>query len=176
MTTMLRISTFAALTLALIQPARAQQAQTTDQAVRQGFKVVAMIVTDTDWREKWNTPRQNTPRFHGPGVMKPGDKATVLTFFSNARLRDGAAVLHCDVVVRNPDGTGTKHPPQLCFQGPLAGGADSLYMAGFEIGFEVSADDLSGLHAFEIGVTDVHRGVRVPVEVTVEFATEQGAT
>jgi hypothetical protein len=163
-------------TLGLLLPVVAQEARPAAERTRSGFKVVVLITTDTNWRAKWNSPPETVPHLRGPGVMKVGEKGTVLVLFSNARLKDSEALLHCDLTVINPDGTSDEHPAQPCYRGPLPGGPESLHKAGLEIGFEVSPKDLTGLHGFEIGVTDVHRGVRVPVKVTVEFDTGKGAT
>lgn len=165
-----------ALVLGPASIAEAAEARPAAEASRSGFKVVVLVTTDADWREKWNSSSDSVPHFGGPGVMKSGDTATVLTLFSNPRLKNGQAALHCDLTVINPDGTSDRHPPQPCFEGPIPGGPHSLHMAGLEIGFQVSPTDLSGLHGFEIGVTDVHAGVRVPVKVAVEFATGRSAT
>lgn len=163
----------ALLMCAAVTPAIAQTggAQTSAQASSGGFMVVASIVTDADWREKWNTPPETAPKFHGPGKMKPGEKAWLLTFFSGARLKDGVAKLKCDVTITDPDGEVQRHPAQLCFEGRTPGAEGSLFLTGLEIGFEVSPKDLDGITTFEIGVTDMQRGLRVPVEVSVEFAT-----
>lgn len=162
-------------TLGFVLPTAAQDARPAAERTRSGFKVVVLITTDSNWRAKWNTPPETVPHLRGPGVMKVGERGTVLVLFSNARLKDGEALLHCDLTVINPDGTSDKHPAQPCYKAPTPGGPESLHMAGLEIGFEVSPKDFSGLHGFEIGVTDIHRGVRVPVKVTVEFDTGRSA-
>jgi hypothetical protein len=156
--------------------ADAADAKSADKRTRQGFTVVAMIATDPDWREKWNTPRETVPEFHGPGVMKVGEKATLLVFFSDARLDGGIARLNCDLTIRDADGSVDEHPAQLCFESPINAPPHTLFMTGLEVGFEVSPNDISGIYEFEIGVTDLNRRVRVPVTVTVEFDTGKGAT
>jgi hypothetical protein len=152
-------------------PAAAEIAKPTAKAAHQGFVVVASVVTDADWRQKWNTPSETTPEFHLAGKMGVGEKAWVLTFFSGAALKDGIATLECDVTIRDPEGIVQKHPPQLCYQGPVAEPEGMLHMTGLELGFEVKANDFDGLARFEIGITDVNRDLRVPVRVSVEFAT-----
>ncbi len=149
----------------------AERAVPTAKAERSGFVAIASIVTDPDWREKWNTPAETIPEFHLAATMKTGDKAWLLTFFSGAQLEDGIATLKCDVTIRDPEGIVHKHPPQLCYQGPAAGPEGTLYLTGLEVGFEVAPNDFNGLAQFEVGITDVNRDLRVPVRVTVEFET-----
>lgn len=161
----------ALLALSSASVTAAEKATPTAKASRSGFVAVASIVTDPDWRQKWNTPPENNPEFHLPGKMKIGEKAWLLTFFSGASLKDGIATLKCDVTIRDPEGIVQKHPPRLCYQGPAAGPEGMLHMTGLELGFEVSPNDFDGLAQFEIGITDVNRDLRLPVKVSVEFAT-----
>lgn len=163
--------------LALFQPAMAaDNARPSAKATRGGFVAVASIVTDPNWREIWNTPAETTPYFHTTSKMEPGDKAWLLTFFAGAKLKGGVAQIKCDLKIIDPDGSIDSHPAQLCYQGPIPGPEGSLFMTGLEVGLEVTAKDLDGLTTFEIGITDVNRGVRVPVKVSVEFDTGRGAT
>lgn len=164
----LAICCYLSLTMA---PMAAEKAIPTAKVERSGLVAIASIVTDPDWREKWNTPAETTPEFHLAATMKTGDKAWLLTFFSGARLKDGIATLKCDLTIRDPEGIVHKHPPQLCYQGPASGPAGMLYLTGLEVGFEVDPNDFNGLARFEIGVTDVNRDLRVPVKVSVEFET-----
>ena len=152
-------------------PAAAEEARPTAKVERSGLVAIATIVTDPDWREKWNTSPVTIPQFHLAAKMKTGDKAWLLSFFSGAQLKDGIATLKCDVTIRDPEGIIHKHPPQLCFQGPASGPEGTLYLTGLEVGFEVDPNDFNGLAEFEVGITDVNRDLRVPVRVTVEFET-----
>lgn len=161
----------AVLALAGTTTAAAATAQPTGRVEHQGFVVLASIVTDPDWREKWNTSPVAIPHFQLPRVMRVGDRAWVLTFFSGAELREGTARLHCDVSIRDPEGIVHKHPPRLCYEGPADGPPGAVYMTALEIGFEVAENDFSGLAEFEVGITDLHRGLRLPVTVSVEFET-----
>jgi len=161
----------ALLALGAAPATAAEKARPTAKASRSGFVAVASIVTDPDWREKWNTPAETTPHFHLPTRMKIGEEAWLLTFFSGAMLKDGIATLKCDVTIRDPEGIVQKHPPQLCFQGPASEPEGTLYLTGLEIGFKVAPNDFNGLAQFEVGITDVNRDLRVPVKVSVEFET-----
>lgn len=149
----------------------AEQARPSDRVERSGFVAIATIVTDPDWREKWNTSPVTIPQFHLASKMKTGDKAWLLSFFAGARLKDGIATLNCDLTIRDPEGIVQKHPPQLCYQGPASGPEGTLYLTGLEVGFEVDPNDFNGLARFEVGITDVNRDLRVPVRVSVEFET-----
>lgn len=142
--------------------------QPTAKASKSGFVAMASIVTDADWKQKWQG--KSTPHFHTPSKLKVGEKAWLLTFFSGAKLENGIARLKCDITIRDPDGSVDERPPQLCYEGP-APGAEMIFMTGMEVGFEVVPEDLDGLTQFEVGITDVNRDIRIPVQVSVEFVT-----
>ena len=174
---MRRILLAAMTCLALLSsPMAAEKARTSGQASRSGFGVVVSIVTDPNWKEIWNTPAENTPNFHTSSTLKVGQKAWLLSFFSGAKLKNGVATLKCDLKITDPDGSVDKHPAQLCFQGPASGPEGMMFMTGLEVGFEVAPSDLEGLTTFEVGITDVNRGVRVPVKVSIAFETGNSAT
>ena len=60
------------------------------------------------------------------------------------------------------------YPPHPCFEGPLGGSADYIYLTTLEITLVVGPTDPPGIVVFELGVTDVNRGLRLAVAVSVE--------
>ena|SRR5665213_1912197 len=135
---------------------------------RSGFTVIASAITDPDWLKKWNTTSPGVA-FRGTDTLHAGDKATVAVFFSNALAVDGQAVLKCDVVVHNgADGSVQKSPPQVCFEGHV-GPANMIMLTNMQINVGVDKGDPPGVAQFDIGVTDMNRHVRVPVEIAIKF-------
>lgn len=162
--------TLLALLVATAAVTAAEAANPVGKATESGLSVMAIIVTDPDWREKWNTSPDTVPAFHTPGVLKVGDEVTLITMFSGATEKSGFARIRCDAVITTPDGKVETHPAQVCFEGPVSGPADSIFLTGQEIRFVVTPEDLPGIHEFEIGVIDGHRGVRASVKVSLEIA------
>jgi hypothetical protein len=136
------------------------------KASASGFTVIAVITTDLRWLEKWSKP--GAPNFQEVGTLKVGDKATLALLFSDAQLRNGRALLQCDVtIVDESDGSVKKSPPHVCFDANAKAPPHTLIPTLLEINFTVAPADKPGLLRFQIGVTDQNRHVRVPVSVSV---------
>lgn len=162
----------AALLVLTLSAASAERANPVDKASRGSFTAIASLVTDPDWRAKWNSPQ--TPRFHTPGVLRPGQKVWLLTLFSGATLKDGQATITCDFAAHEPDNTIQKQPAQPCFQGPTPGPRETLYLTGMEVEIDVAASDTPGIYTLDIGVKDDNSGVRIPLRVTYEVDPKAG--
>lgn len=128
-----------------------------------GLAAVSLVVTDSNWRAKWNTSVETTPRFKGTSKLGTGDKATLLTFFSSEH--HGMVQLSCDLKVKLPNGDVQQHPAQPCFKGEVAAG--NIYLTGMEIGLE--GDGEPGKAEFTVRVTDTKSGARLPLKTIVEF-------
>lgn len=144
-----------------------------DKASAQGgFIALASVVTDKDWLKIW---RQPTPGvgFHTTDTLHAGQKATILVMFSNARARNGQVALTCEIRIHSTDGTPDQHQPATpCFQGP-APPPNVLMLTELEIGLKVRSRGKPSLTEFDIEVTDVAAGRRVPLRLVVGEVPEK---
>ncbi|MDB5538383.1 MAG: hypothetical protein JWQ89_110 [Devosia sp.] len=132
-------------------------------ACKGGLSAMARLVTDPDWRAKWNTSVETTPVLTGSDKLGNGDKGTLLTFVSAEKA--GMLELKCDLKVKLPDGKVEQHRPQLCFKGEVVAG--NIYLTGMEIGLE--GDGEPGKAEFTVGVVHARNGTRLPLKTIVEF-------
>ncbi len=51
-----------------------------------GFAASLLVTSDADWRAKWATPPETTPRFNEADEVHPGGELFLLTFLSNPQL------------------------------------------------------------------------------------------
>ena len=148
-------------------PASAQIAcACNDAGETEGFRAVATITDAHDWQERWNTPPEVAPEFPAPeGALFLGETGHLLVFFANAATLEGAAELSCDIRISRPNGKVTDEGPLPRGQGPISGPPENLRLTSMRMDLEVEPTDPSGLWQFDIGVTDVVRGVRVPLHL-----------
>ena len=166
----LRFRLAALSVLALAIPAAAAPAlhSAAKASAPSGLTAIALVTTDRDWLKKWNTPTPGVA-VNGTDTLHAGDHATLIVSFSNARSRNGRATLRCDVAIRHtPAGSGQDQslPPTICYDGPAP---PPNLIALTELQIEISADpgDKPGLIRFDIGVTDVNGGGRVPLSLLI---------
>ncbi len=85
-----------------------------------GFSGVLVVTPDADWREKLNVPSSTVPVFNEAHTLRRGEQLTVLTFFANPGLRQGAADVTCDIDITKPDGSAAEHRTDAPgFAGPV---------------------------------------------------------
>lgn len=147
-------------------PAFSQDAEASDKASSGGFQALGLITSDPDWQSKWESPRENVPNFTIASVLEPGDRATVLTFFSGAVEKNGKILLKRDVEVEMTDGQTQSFETPECGPTKRLGPADDVYLTRLEIGFEINEDDPPGLLVFKIGITDVNAGKRLALTMS----------
>ncbi len=163
------LSIFVYFSLAIISNAQetTNKPKGVDKASKDGFVVISLITDDKNWQEKWNSP--TPPKFSGVEKIGIDEPIIILTFFSNASAPKGEILLNCDIKYTKPNGEAKQYPPQLCYQSKVEHKPNRLYVTGFDVKFAFSADSEPGWHFFEVGVTDVNRQLRVPVNVGIEF-------
>lgn len=163
------------IALALLPVAAFAQTATVkghDTASQDGFYVAALIAKDKDWREKWNTDPAHTPSFKSGAHLAPGDYGALLTFFAGATPKNGQIAIACDLVIHYADGTKKEFPANTCSQGPLEQRDDNLRLTGLEIELLPEDDDPAGVTSFDIGITDLNAGIRLPLSVAFELVRD----
>jgi hypothetical protein len=132
-----------------------------------GFHAFALLTPDLNWREKWNTPPETAVHFNSIGSVGLGDKVVLLTFFANPKLQGGVAEIECDLRLTKPNGEVLESSATDCFTDRIDGPLDNIRLTGLRVEIEVETTDPSGLWRFEVGVRDVLRDARIPLEVTL---------
>ena len=132
-----------------------------------GFAGHVLITPDADWRAKWNTPAATVPHFNEKTTpIKLGEQVYVLIFFANPMLgADGKANLTCDLDLTRPDGTVSLHKTDVpCWQGPLPGGPQNLYIATPDISFKHDPGDMAGKWTIAVTLKDNLKKTVLPLK------------
>jgi hypothetical protein len=127
------------------------------------FSAMALLITDPNWRAKWDTPPETTPHLRGSDKLGKGEKGTLLTFVTAGR--GGPTELACEVTVKDPQGKVQKHPAQLCYRGDMVPG--HIHLTGLEIALE--GDGEPGKAEFTIGIKNMKTGTRLSLKQQVIF-------
>ena len=130
-----------------------------------GFGGWMIITSDGDWKEKWETPSTNTPKFTEAKNVLRGNKIFVLTFFANPQISaKGEADITCDIDVTKPDGMSSTHQEGVvCFKGTLKE-PRFMYLSVPVIGFVGDPDDPAGEWQVRMTLKDNVRHVAVPLK------------
>jgi hypothetical protein len=148
-----------------------QGKSTPDSASRKsadGFGGWIIVTSDADWRQKWDTPANVTPRFNTAKSVTVGGKLTVLIFFSNPKL-DSANVadVTCDLKVVRPDGTVSTDVHNMeCYKGPIRGNPANVYLSKAAVQFVAESTDVPGVWSVRVNLKDNLRRVSLPLETT----------
>lgn len=118
-----------------------------------GFGGWLLVTADDDWKTKWETQTDATPRFSMAATVAKGKPVYVLTFFSNPKLDEqGGADISCDIDLRKPDGSASfQQTDATCFKGALKGQPNYLYLSAPVIRFIGEQEDPYG--AWQISIT-----------------------
>jgi hypothetical protein len=139
-----------------------------------GFAATALLTDDRDWREKWDTDPATSPHYHLVSDIDPGEVANLLVFFANPAVKDGKALIGCDLEVDRPHGMPTIQPGIVCYDAPIFGPVGNYRMAGLRLEFraEIPTDD--GVWQAKIVVRDMIRDVSVPLRIRFRIVMEGG--
>ena len=148
-----------------------QEVKAYDTASIGDFHVGGVITSDNDWQEKWFTPRQNVPNFETADTLRPGDMATLLTFFSGAAQKDGTTLLKCDVEVITPTGETQTFQTDECAPTKLSGPPTDVYLTRLNIDLGATPEDPPGKLTFRIVITDVNSGQHLELELSTLIET-----
>ena len=130
---------------------------------------VSLIVTADDWQSKWNTPSSTVPMFNAATRVKTGGTLSILTFVANPKPTTPSNELKVlsHIRVLRPDGSFSVDAPNLpCLRGALQGPATNTRLCEAVVGFRADPGDQRGTWKVQVTVTDINRGVAVPVETT----------
>ena len=137
---------------------------TESRASRDGFGAALLPTSDADWKEKWDTPASETPKFTQIHSLRRGEKAWILIFFANPRPdRDGTVRVTCDVKITRPNGRVTEDRDLEGMKDRIEGAATNTYLAHTVIRFVGEDTDPLGDWIVEVVVHDLNRKVSVPV-------------
>lgn len=130
-----------------------------------GFSGLLMVTPDADWKEKWDTPASETPRFNTTDEVARGGKVFVLIFLANPGLgADGSADVTCDLEVLRPDATLSSHQDGvMCFKARPQGPATNVYLAAPVVVFTGDPGDPAGAWTVRVTLRDNIRHVNVPL-------------
>ena len=127
-----------------------------------------VVTSDSNWREKWDTPSDTVPHFNEAKTLARGEKVFVLAFFANPKLTaDGQASIACDLDVKRPDGTSSLHQTDVvCFKGTIKGSPYNMYLSAPVVGFVGEPSDLAGVWTVRISLKDKIRGTVLPLRTS----------
>lgn len=133
-----------------------------------GLAGSVFVTSDADWREKWNTPAETTPRFTQAKSVPKGKQVFILTLFSNPKLdAEGKARLACDIDLLKPDGSPAMHQADvICYQGATAGSPYNMRLSAPVIGFSGDADDPAGVWTVRIALKDKVANTVLPLKTS----------
>lgn len=142
--------------------------ETPDRRSVDGFGGHLLVTADKDWREKWNTPPETTPEFSQAESVGPGGEVQILIFFGNPRRgADNAVRVNCDLQVIRPDGTFAANEQNLrCFDRPVPGPLNNIFMTDVSLKFIAEPDDPSGRWTVRAVLRDTLRDSEVPLEAS----------
>lgn len=142
----------------------------------EGFGGVLVTTADKDWKEKWNTPAEDTPHFSEANEISLGGTVTTLILFSNPLLdTERHADVTCDLQVIRPDGSFSMDIQDTeCYQGLLSADPAHVYLAKPSLVFLAETGDPPGVWTIKVTLRDNLRGVGMKLEkqVTLKQAAE----
>lgn len=135
-----------------------------------GFHAVTVLTGDADWEEKWQTiPSEEGVRFGEVTALRDGERAWLLTFFANPEIKEGRFEVLCDLKITRANGTEVMQPQYPCASEVLMGKVDNVRLTSLIVEVVAEPSDPKGIWTAELGVTDAHRGVRVPLSLSFEM-------
>lgn len=126
---------------------------------RDGFAGSVEVVTDADWRAKWDTPSSTVPNFNRARDVAKGQKVFVLVFFANPLpSAQGEVDVRCDLDLDRPDGGSALHQVDVpCFKGRIAGSLTNTYLSDPVVQFNADPPDPVGDWTMRVTLRDAVR-------------------
>lgn len=132
----------------------------------QGFGGWLLITSDQDWQEKWDTPESTTPHFTETGMVKRGEKISILPLFTNA-VTDENDHLHltCDIRIINSENEVTFNQKDIdCFNDVIKGDPRSVRLAYTVIDIIADENEPAGKWTVYFDFVNQNRNIRVPLK------------
>jgi hypothetical protein len=138
---------------------------------KDGFAGSVLAVTDEDWKQRWKTPPETTPKFNKAEVVSYGTKVFFLIFFSNpAQDEQQISNVRCNLKIIDPEGTAIlSRQDMACFSGRVAGSPHNRYLSAPVISFVGDPADPVGTWVIEVNLRDVVRQIELPLRTTFEL-------
>lgn len=135
------------------------------------FKVVALLTTDKNYWQKWDTPRRNVPRFNIPTVIAPGEKTRLIILVSNPKLSGGSMKLTCDADASWQGGRVEPDVPEMPCIGSVANPLkDHFVMMDYSMVLSARDGELPVNFKLNVKVTDKNAGRTVRLRLGVKVA------
>jgi hypothetical protein len=136
-----------------------------------GFAGSVLVVTDADWKQKWETPPETKPNFNKAGAVDYGTKVFILIFFSNpAQDEHQSSNIRCDLKIIDPTGAAIlSKQDMVCFSGQVASSPANQYLSAPVIGFTGDPGDPTGTWVVEVKLRDAVRRIELPLRTTFEL-------
>lgn len=133
-----------------------------------GLAGMLLVTPDADWREKWDTPASNIPKFKEATSVPRGKQVFILTFFANPKLdAEGRANLKCDFDITRPDGSASLHQADLsCFEGASKGNPYNMRLSAPAIGFTGDPGDPAGTWTVRVVLKDKVGNTVLPLKTS----------
>lgn len=128
-----------------------------------GFGGWLIATSDTNWRQKWETPPTASPSFTEAKIVRRGQRIAILAFYANPLRDHGAVDVTSDLDVLRPNGTAEHQRDILCYRGPLHEPAWHTFLCPTVIDFVGESTDPSGRWIFRVVLRDNVRHESVPV-------------
>jgi len=128
--------------------------------VENGFQAWLLITADQNWREKWDSPQEEIPRFTETDSVRLGGSISILTFYANPSVKDdNTLLLHCDIRMLYPDGTVSFAQNDIvCGDGERRGKPSNVRLSYAIIDFFAEIDDPPGVWTVEVDLRDMNSG------------------
>ncbi len=158
------------MSLSTIQSAYAQDFQPSMVGRDGEFSAFALITSDPNWAEKWDTPPETSPSYDLAHTLEMGETGTFLVFFSGVDIPNGTTDLICELIITRADGSvASELPSTACAPGALKGPKDHVYLTRVVGEVLVDENEVAGPLIFEFSVTETASGKRIPLTIGVEI-------
>ncbi len=140
----------------------------------QDFRGWLLVTSDPDWRQEWNDPSGDVPRFKQTESVRLGEEVTVLTLYSNPSTDEkGHIDIICDIRIRRPDGIFSyEKDAVVCGDGELAGEPSTVRLAYAVISYSGERGDPCGWWQVEVRLKDGNTGIDIILETAFELVNE----
>ncbi len=135
------------------------------------LRVFALLTTDKDYWEKWDTPPDNIPKFVTPGKLSPHEQTRLLILIAGLEAKDGKIDAMCwanaRVISRKVYEEGPRKP---CFPN---NGASEMGQGYYMANYSLTLSAYGGTPYFmevNVEVSDQNSGRRVQIRLSVEIS------
>ena len=145
--------------------------RTESSRVEDEFGAMLLVTSDQDWRTKWDTSPETIPRFNTVSRLSVGQRASILTFFTNPKLdASGQARVLCDLKCTRPDDTiAFDLKDVVCEEGEPRSPVTYVRLSPAVCEFIGEDSDPIGIWKTEVRVKDMVRGTSIDLKTSFEL-------